>query len=52
MDFLFKFSFCAESTVRPSRPPRARAACTAQTVGATAQRIHGRTPRSGAKSDP
>jgi hypothetical protein len=44
-NFLIEFGISAESTARPSRPQRARAAC-------TAQRIHGRAPRSGSKPDP
>jgi hypothetical protein len=36
-NFLFEFGFWAESSARPSRPPRVRAACTAQPVGAAAQ---------------
>jgi hypothetical protein len=52
MNFLFEFSFWAESSARPSQPPRARVACTAQPAGAAAQRIRGCAPRSGVKSDP
>jgi hypothetical protein len=37
---------------RPSRPPHARVACVAQSIGTVAQLIRGRAPRSGAKSDP
>jgi hypothetical protein len=51
-NFLFEFSFWAETSARPSRPPPARVACMAQPVGAMTQRIHGCAPRNGAKSDP
>jgi hypothetical protein len=50
--FLFEFGFWAESSARPSRPPRARVACVAQLAGAAAQRFAGMHPRSEAKSDP
>jgi hypothetical protein len=49
MDFVFKIGISAESTTRPSRPHRKRAA---QPAGTTAQRTHGRAPHSGSKSDP
>jgi hypothetical protein len=52
MNFLFEFGFWAESSARPSQPPHAHAACAAQPASATAQRIRGCAPRSGAKSNP
>jgi hypothetical protein len=51
-NFLLEFGFRAETLVRPSRPPHARAAYAAQPVGTTAQWIRGHVPHSGAKSDP
>ncbi len=51
-DFLFKFSFWAESSARPSRPPHVRVAYVAQPVGAMARWFTGAHPRSQAESDP
>jgi hypothetical protein len=42
--FLFEFGFWAESSVRPSRPPRER--------GLRGPAVCGRAPRSEAESDP
>jgi hypothetical protein len=50
--FLFEFGFRAESSARPSRPPRAHAACMAQPTSTAAQWFTGAHPRSEAESDP
>jgi hypothetical protein len=47
-----KTGIWAESTARPSRLHRARAGYAAQPVGAAAQWIRRRAPRSGSKPDP
>jgi hypothetical protein len=49
--FLFEFNFWAKTSARPSRPPRAHAACAAQPVGVAAQRFMSVHPCSEAKSD-
>jgi hypothetical protein len=50
--FLFEFGFWAESSSRPRRPPRTRAASAAQPAGAVAQRFAVVHPRSEAEADP
>jgi hypothetical protein len=57
-NFLFEFSFWAESLVRPSRPPRARVTYAAQLADTAAQlftgaqRVAEPNPTRYAKSDP
>jgi hypothetical protein len=50
--FLFEFSFWAETSARPSRPPHAREVFVAQPVGAVAQWFTRAHPRSEAESNP
>jgi hypothetical protein len=43
--FLFEFGFWAETSARPSRPPRVLAACVAQPAGTVAQWFMGVHPQ-------